>query len=114
MRIGHIELPVSDPLLSARFYIDALGFESVVEDERVSWLQLEGLELQFRRGSPRSVDDDVNAVNLVLYSDDVDRDLHRLNEAGVVIAERANCHHFQDPDGHWWQLVDPTIDHSAT
>lgn len=114
MRIGHIELPVSDPLSSARFYIDALGFEPVVEDDRVSWLQLDGLELQLRRGSPQSIDHDVDAVNLVLYSDDVDRDVHRLRHAGVVTTERANCHHFQDPDGHWWQLVDPTDDHSGT
>jgi catechol 2,3-dioxygenase-like lactoylglutathione lyase family enzyme len=113
MRIGHIELPVSDPLSSARFYIDALGFESVVDDERVSWLALDGLELQLRRGSPQSTKEDRNAVNLVLYSHDVGTDLGRLNAAGVATEERANCHHFQDPDGHWWQLVDPRADHSG-
>lgn len=114
MRIGHIELPVSDPLASARFYMDALGFESVVEDERVSWLHLDGMELQLRRGSAPSVDEDRDAVNLVLYSHDVDTDLRRLHDAGVITEERANCHHFQDPDGYWWQLVDPTVDHSGT
>lgn len=114
MRIGHIELPVSDPLASARFYIDALGFESVVEDERVSWLALDGMELQLRHGSPHTVGDDQNEVNLVVYSDDIGADLRRLQQAGVVTEERANCHHFQDPDGYWWQLVDPKVDHSGT
>ena len=61
----------------------------------------------------RSMADDKNSVNLVVYSDDVATDLGRLHAAGVATTERASCHHFQDPDGYWWQLVDPTVDHSA-
>lgn len=114
MRIGHIELPVSDPRSSARFFADVLGFQIEIDDEDVSWVRLGGFELQLRRGRPHVIDHDEDAVNLVLYSEDVTSGVNRLHAAGVTTSERANCHHFRDPDGYWWQLVDPSADHSAT
>ena len=113
MRIGHIELPVEDPGRSARFYVDVLGFEVVAENPDIMWVGLGELQLQLRRGTPRATVNDLDDMNLVLYSDAPEVELATLIDSGVTISERANCHHFQDPDGYWWQLVDPAADHRA-
>ncbi len=114
MQLGHIEIPVTDPLRSLSFYRDVLGFHlEVNQGDQVIWMKSGDVEVMLRPGFESAPADDLAAVNLVLYSDDVASDANRLREAGVSFTERANCLHFRDPDGHWLQLVDPGEDHSG-
>ena len=114
MRAGHIEIPVSDPLRSLAFYRDVLGFAlDVNQGDRVIWLTSGDLVVMLRPGFDSAHDNDLAAVNLVLYTADVDAARERLRTAGVEFSERAACVHFRDPDGHWLQIVDPHDDHSG-
>lgn len=114
LRLGHVEIPVSDPLASLAFYRDVLGFAlEVNQADRFVWMTSGGTTLLLRPGFAGAPDEDLAEHNLVLYSDDLATDAARLQKAGVRFTERANCLHFRDPDGHWLQLVDPGADHSG-
>lgn len=45
----------------------------------------------------------------MLYTDDVEGDVRRLESRGLVFAEPdgPGCPTFCDPDGHWFRLTDP-------
>jgi len=113
MRLGHIEIPVSDPLRSLAFYRDVLGFAlEVNQGDRFIWMTAGGVTLMLRPGFESAPDDDRAGFNLVLYSERLEEDAARLRAAGITFSERANCLHFRDPDGHHLQLVDPGDEHS--
>ena len=115
MRFGHVELPVSDPMRSLAFYRDVLGFALATNQaDRYIWMTSNGTEVLLRPGFVSAPDDDVAAVNLVLYTDELKRDARALEDAGVEYTQRGGCLHFRDPDGHWLQLVDPRDDHSGS
>ena len=114
MELGHVELFVRDMTAARRFYLDLLGGTVVTEqgDGRFLWVRLGERELLLRIGETATPADayDTAGVGLVLYSDSLDADVQRLSEAGVTCAPMPNepgCFTLQDPDGHWWQLVDP-------
>jgi catechol 2,3-dioxygenase-like lactoylglutathione lyase family enzyme len=114
MELGHIELFVRDVAVAAGFYVDVLGFELVAEqaDGRFVWVRLGDREVLLRLGEsrPPAAAYDRTAVGLVLYTDDVAADVGRLRSAGVTcetMPGEPGCFTFRDPDGHWWQLVDP-------
>ena len=112
MRIGHVELPVSDPLASADFYVGRLGFELVAnQDDSFVWVRAGDLELLLKPGPPRAPGAFADVPSLTLYTDELPRDIQRLRDAGIAFAVDGPCFHFQDPDGHWLQLVDPA-DHT--
>ena len=112
--LGHIELPVRDPLASLAYYVDTWGFELVAnQGDRFIWVKKGSIELLLRPGSPFPGPSHKDSINFVLYSDDVVRDVAAATARGVSFTKRANCHHFRDPDGYWWQLVDPGADHSG-
>ncbi len=114
MQVGHVELPVRDALRSARFYTEVLGFTlEANQADRFVWLTSGQLTLLLRPGFDGAPENDLSAVNLVLYTDDVPGARARLEDADVAWSERANCLHFRDPDGHWLQIVDPHEDHSG-
>jgi hypothetical protein len=49
-------------------------------------------------------------VAFVLYTDDLEGSPQRLVDHGVEINETVDsdkCYTFTDPDGNWFQLVDP-------
>jgi catechol 2,3-dioxygenase-like lactoylglutathione lyase family enzyme len=115
MELGHIELFVRDPDAARRFYVALLGGVVVAEqgDGRFLWVRIGERELLLREGNPgpatSSYDD--AGVGLVLYSPVVDEDVARLTEAGVrclPIDGEPGCFTLRDPDGHWWQIVDPS------
>ncbi|MEW5992479.1 MAG: VOC family protein [Chloroflexota bacterium] len=114
MRVGHVEVPVSEPLRSLSFYRDVLGFAlEANQGDRHLWLANGEFVLLLRPGFAGAPNDDVAGINLVLYTDDYSAAAARLRERGVAFTERANCLHLRDPDGHWIQIVDPSDDHSG-
>lgn len=118
MRLGHVEIFVRDPEASLAFYRDVLGCEVVaVQGGGQAWLKLGETEILLRRGegageaTARYQD---AACALVLYADDLPRTLATLRARGLVLRgdDGPGCPTFTDPDGHWFQLVDPR-DHGA-
>jgi catechol 2,3-dioxygenase-like lactoylglutathione lyase family enzyme len=96
------------------FYVDVLGAAVVAEQGggRFLWIRLADREILLRVGDPGPVAAtyDGCGIGLVAYSSDLDVDVRRLQDAGVQCAPmpgERGCYSFQDPDGHWWQLVDP-------
>jgi catechol 2,3-dioxygenase-like lactoylglutathione lyase family enzyme len=113
MRIGHTELFVRDVQSAKKFYVDVLGFSVVAEPSngRVAWLALGTRELLLRPGNPPG-----NGTNypqarsgIVLYTDDLAAMIERLTGRGLKItgADSDGCAAFTDPDGNWFQIVNP-------
>jgi catechol 2,3-dioxygenase-like lactoylglutathione lyase family enzyme len=122
MRFGHIELFVKDPVASRYFYTDVLGFK--LEDEqgppgqppRFIWLSHGRTEILLRPGQPQeAVEFHKATTNFVLYTNDVGATALELQERGLVFRgeDGPGCLTFTDPDGHWFQLVNPGDDHSS-
>ena len=89
MRLGHVELPVSDPLRSLDFYRDVLGFAlDANQADQYIWISSNGVAILLRPGFEDASGDDVAAVNLVLYTDALSADTARLREAGLELTER--------------------------
>ena len=113
LRLGHLELVVRDPQASKAFYVDVLGFE--VEDEqhggRIVWLRLGDRALLLRPGTPPPPPASYQAarLGLVLFTDDLDAALARLQARGLVVRgdDGPGCPTFTDPDGNWIQLASP-------
>lgn len=119
MRLGHIELFVRDPLASQQFYTEVLGFEVVaVQDKQFVWLNLGSLEILLRPGQPLAAPATYGQApsGLVLYTSHLAETVERLQRRGLALApsDANDCFTFTDPDGHWFQLVDPEAPtHSA-
>lgn len=114
MHIGHIELFVTDPLRSMAFYRDKLGFSvTTVQAEQFVWLQLGDQELLLRPGKTKSQSttyDETN-IGLVLYAVNFPEKMAELQAKGINFVPMSDsCAAFTDPDGHWFQLVDPNHD----
>ncbi len=115
---GHIELFVADPERARAFYEKVLGLEvvAVQSEGKVVWLRLGGLQLLVRPGTPPAGGaryQDASAA-LVLYTDGLEAARRDLAARGLVFRgdDGPGCPTFTDPDGHWFQLVDPR-DHGA-
>lgn len=112
MRIGHTEIFVTDPVASRDFYERVLGFEVVqVQHGKFVWLRLGGREVLLRPGAPRAPSPDYqhSGSAIVLFTDDLDATRRELEARGLVFRgdDGPRCLTFTDPDGHWFQLVDP-------
>jgi catechol 2,3-dioxygenase-like lactoylglutathione lyase family enzyme len=113
MKLGHIELFVTDPLKSKEFYQGVLGCEVVaVQHGPFVWLKLGETEILLRpgKGAPRAAEYRHAPAGLVLYTDDMGATVQRLKERGLAFwgtDSPDGCLTFTDPDGHWFQLVDP-------
>ena len=114
MKIGHIELPISDPDASRRFYEQVLGFTvEQVQGERFIWLS-HGDTVVLLNPALKAPGGDLHTrPNLVLYTDHLEDQVARLEAQGVTLFERHGCFHFEDPDGNAFQVVDPGGDHSG-
>ncbi|MCB9432839.1 MAG: VOC family protein [Ardenticatenaceae bacterium] len=114
MQIGHLELFVDDPLASLSFYRDVLGFELVaVQEESFVWLRLGLQEILLRPGRPLSdvANYEDSRLAIVFYTTDLPGTVAALRQRGLVVEWMPNeesCYTFTDPDGNWFQLVDPT------
>ena len=113
MKIGHTEIFVKDLEVSRSFYVDILGFEVTVEQEgQFVWLQKEGREFLLRPGreaQPAASYQETNMA-IVLYCDDLESSIRTLKDRGLEFAGQdgnEKCPTFTDPDGNWFQLVNP-------
>lgn len=122
MRIGHTELFVADPLASRDFYVGVLGFELVAEQgpaegpPRYVWLSCGDREILLRPAGARPADPPASYQQarsaIVIYTDALEETTQRLRAQGLVInGEDTGCPCFSDPDGHWWQIVNPGEEH---
>lgn len=114
MKIGHIELFVTDPTQARQFYEKVLGFEvtAVQGNGQFIWLKLGDTEILLRPGqeSPFISAYDQATSGLVLYTNDLDQTARQLSQNGLTFQDsddHDNCLTFTDPDGHWFQLVNP-------
>jgi catechol 2,3-dioxygenase-like lactoylglutathione lyase family enzyme len=114
MKLGHIELFVRDPLASRDFYRDVLGFKVIAEQQgKFVWVALGDREILLRPGTVAApvvarYQDAASAI--VLYVDDVSAEAKRLRSRGLMFRGddgSVDCPTFTDPDGHWFQLVNP-------
>jgi catechol 2,3-dioxygenase-like lactoylglutathione lyase family enzyme len=96
-----------------RYYVEVLGFALVAnQGDRFIWVQCGESEVLLKPGAHHEPLPFEAAPCIVLYTDDLDAQRAALAARGVEMEQHGNCHHFQDPDGHWFQLVDPREDHS--
>ncbi len=112
MRFGHLELFVRDVVRARAFYRDVLGFEVTVEAGGLVWLRHGNTEFLLRPGRPADPAGRYQdaAAGFVLYTDDLERTAGRLESRGLIfkgIVDSDKCLTFSDPDGNWFQLVNP-------
>lgn len=113
MRLGHIELFVSNPMQSLEFYRDVLGFEVVaIQGEQFVWMKSGDTEVLLRPGSGTGDVPHYNqtSAGFVLYTTDLSSTATALQERGLEFRGTdgsEQCLTFTDPDGHWFQLVNP-------
>jgi len=113
MKLGHLELFVAEPHKAKEFYVNALGFELVAEQgESFAWVKSGGIEILLRPGAGQPKGNVYRSASsaIVLYCDDLLKTKQRLEENGVLFTGDdggEDCPVFQDPDGNWFQLVNP-------
>ncbi|MBS1517150.1 MAG: VOC family protein [Bacteroidetes bacterium] len=113
MKIGHLEIFVKDPIASKDFYEKILGFTvTEIQHDKFVWMNLDDTQILLRPGKNDLRTDEYNNSNIgiVLYTDDVDRKKSELENRGLVFSGfdgSESCLTFKDPDGNWFQLVDP-------
>lgn len=115
--VGHLEVLAADLAAAERFYVEGLGF--AVTDRQgppggppsALWLAAGPLAVLLRRGrpGPRATSHAEAGLAPVIYTDDVPALLARLSRLGVapVGDDGPGCPLVRDPDGTWWQVVDP-------
>lgn len=113
MYAGHLELMVKDPQAAKGFYTNVLGFEVTAEQHggKIVWLKLGEREFLLRPGNPPPAGDTYQKARagIVLFTDDLPATLEKLKERGLQLKgdDGPGCHTFTDPDGNWFQLVNP-------
>lgn len=112
-KFGHIELFVKEPLKTKDFYIDVLGFNlDTIQHDMIVWLYKDDKILMLRPGNPQSAAENYQSTRagFVLYTDDLEAEKTKLSSLGLVfkgIDGSDSCLTFTDPDGNWFQLVNP-------
>lgn len=113
MQLGHIEVFVKNPIEAKDFYIKVLGFELVeIQHDEYVWLKMGEKVLLLRPGENKSKTFTYQQTGLafVLYTDDFDTTVNELKSKGLIFKGTDGsdrCFTFTDPDGNWFQLVNP-------
>ena len=106
-------LPAHTPVTTRYdFYRDVLSFAVTVEQGGLVWLEKDGLEILLRPGSPGEDPARYEAARsgLVFYTTDLEGTAAELQARGLVFrgtVDSEKCLTFSDPDGNWFQLVNP-------
>ncbi len=112
-RLGHVEIFVKDPLKSKDFYVKVLGFDLVeIQADKFVWLKLgENLFLLRPGNNDLNVKEYKNSNSgFVLYTGDIEMTRKELVSRGLKFKGTDGsdeCLTFTDPDGNWFQLVNP-------
>ncbi len=118
--MGHIEVFVKDPMASKEFYCGVLGFElDTIQQDKFVWLRSGEYTILLRptpeggSGNPADRGKEYSAAEkgFVIYTDDLESAKNDLESKGLLFqgtdgSER--CLTFTDPDGNWFQLVNPS------
>lgn len=113
MKIGHLELFVKDPLKSKLFYETLLGFKVIdVQHELFVWMKKDNIEILLRPGKNDSDHKNYNESKsgIVFYTEDLEKTRDELLQKGLTFSGTDGsdkCLTFKDPDGNWFQLVNP-------
>lgn len=113
MEPGHLEILAEDPNRTQKFYCDVLGFElTTIQGGQFIWLKKGQMEILIRPGQKQDTASRYEdaAVGFVIYTDDIEESLKQLRGKGVEIrgmVDSNKCYSFTDPNGNWFQLVDP-------
>lgn len=113
IRFGHTEIFAEDPLRSKEFYENILGFELVeVQSEKFVWLKSGNNLFLLRPGkNDLQVRKYKNSNSgFVLYTENLEQSKNDLISRGLEFKGTDgsdSCLTFTDPDGNWFQLVDP-------
>lgn len=113
LRFGHIEILSSDPHRLKSFYCDVLGFElEIIQNEQYIWLNKGEMTILIRPGEPPQPAGRYEdaPTGFILYTSNVQETLRVLVANGLEIkgtVDSDKCFTFTDPDGNWFQLVDP-------
>lgn len=113
MQFGHLELFVSNMSISKHFYQEVLGFEVTdSQSENLVWLQSGPIEILLRQGQPAQSSQKYEQApqGIVLYTKNLTEtkallESQQLEFKGTVDSDK--CLTFTDPDGNWFQLVNP-------
>ncbi len=109
----HIEIFVKDPQSSMKFYTDVLGFElETVQHEKFVWLKSGSYVILLRPGKNSEQAENYQSAKtgFVLYTEDLEKTKALLTGRGLEFRGTDgsdNCLTFTDPDGNWFQLVNP-------
>jgi len=112
-KFGHIEVFVKDPLVSKDFYTDVLGFElETIQQDKFVWLKSGSYVILLRPGkAPEAAANYQTArTGFVMYTNDLDKTGAELLSRGLMFKGTDGsdrCLTFTDPDGNWFQLVNP-------
>jgi catechol 2,3-dioxygenase-like lactoylglutathione lyase family enzyme len=121
-QVGRVCVTVADTDRAIDFYVDALGFEKVVDvpmgpDQRWVEVQLKGTPTTIALAPPPHGQDAGGAqTGIILDTTDVDADHAALKEAGVDVDEEISrfggavppMFWLRDPDGNSLIVVQPT------
>jgi catechol 2,3-dioxygenase-like lactoylglutathione lyase family enzyme len=113
MKLGHIEIFVTDSAKSKMFYNEVLGFETIeVQHEKFVWLKLNDNVILLRPGKNELHVNEYKNTNsaIVFYTNDLNKTKQKLISKGLVFSGTDGsdrCLTFTDPDGNWFQLVNP-------
>jgi catechol 2,3-dioxygenase-like lactoylglutathione lyase family enzyme len=113
MKYGHTEIFVSDPMTSKIFYESILGFEVIdVQDDKYVWLKSDGAHFLLRPGRMNDQIDSYSSSKsaFVIYTEDLEESIATLESRGLKFKGSdgsPKCPTFTDPDGNWFQLVNP-------
>lgn len=118
IKMGHIEVFVKDPMASKEFYCSVLGFElDTIQQDKFVWLRAGDYTILLRpaaeseaANNSRGAEYSSAEKGFVLYTNDLESARKDLENKGLVFkgtdgSER--CLTFTDPDGNWFQLVNP-------
>lgn len=113
MEIGHTEIYVKSPMEAKDFYVNVLGFElEVIQHEKFVWLNKGKQVILLKPGrkapTPSTYQEAPSAV--VFYTNNLDKTVEELKDRGLKFLGTDGsdrCLTFTDPDGNWFQLVDP-------
>ncbi len=114
MKFGHIEIFVKDPVKSKDFYINVLGFDLIeIQADKFVWLKSGDAVFLLRpskSNSERASEYASSDSGYVIYTDNLEESTAKLKSKGLEFKGTDGsdkCLTFTDPDGNWFQLVNP-------
>jgi len=113
MKLGHVEIFAKDTMKSKDFYVNVLGFEiEEIQHDKLIWMKFNDHLFLLRPGKKdlQTSEYKDSDIGFVFYTDDLEKTRKALASRGLEFKGTDgsdSCLTFTDPDGNWFQLVDP-------